>query len=50
MSVRAVHGMAAIGCVARATTVGVADMEIVATSMAIEMAEVNVALSGAQER
>jgi hypothetical protein len=47
--------MAAIGCVrrvARATTIGVANMEIMAaciTSMPTEVVEVNVALASAQE-
>jgi hypothetical protein len=52
VGVRTVHGMAAIGCVRRVTcaaTIGVANMEIVAAGMPIEMAEVKVALSSAQK-
>jgi spore maturation protein SpmA len=56
MGVRAVQRMAAIGCVrrvGRATTIGVANMEVVAaciTGVPTEVAKVNVALASAQER
>jgi len=54
MGVRAVHRVAAIGCVrrvARATTIGVANMEIMATritGMPTEVTEMT--LASAQER